>query len=438
MKNVVLVSVILTLAACSASSPPGAAARGGDKTFTTVAGPIRRYSNAFRKDEGDHKRPTSFDDAYARFIARYKLYPNRYWVAPKSSNQGCSQSRPCSEENREGGRASDRNNGSQSSPWATIEYASAHTPPCAVIWVADGNYDAVTTKGDGDLSCHKAFVSQNYGGAKINGTVNSGGTYVDFVGFEVTAPSSCTGFFGPGWPGPGSTSYSYSNIFAYNRVHDIDNASGAPACNGIGGMGGGQLYYGNVIWNIGTNGNRLVHGIYADLGAIVENNIIYNTTGGCIQVGRNPANVTVVNNTLYDCKWGVVLYTMSGSVTPRGNYVANNIVANARQYGIIECYAIDCVGTRGGQSTYTNNITYNAPNRMENGVLLNNTTANPNVVSAGSPAAGADYHLRAGSPAHGAGTRIKAPQFDIDGNTRGSPPSIGAYEPVNRSGGSLR
>ena len=427
MKNVVLVSVVLILAACSASSPPGAVAGGGDKAVNSIAGPITRRSQDFRAHDGDHKRAPSLDGAYARFIARYKLYPNRYWVAPKSSDQGCSQSRPCPDERRER-RASDRNKGSQSSPWATIEYASAHTPPCAVIWVADGNYDAVTTKGDGDPSCHKTFVSQNYGGAKINGTVNSRGAFVDFVGFEVTAPSSCTGFIGPGWPGPGSISYSYSNTFAYNRVHDIDNASGAPACNGIGGMAGGQLYYGNVIWNIGTNGNRHVHGIYADLGAIVENNVVYNTTGGCIHVGRNPAHVTVVNNTLYNCKWGVVLYTMSGSVTPSGNYVANNIVANASQYGIIECYATDCAGTPGGQSTYTNNITYNAPNRMENGVLLNTSTANPNVVSAGSPAAGADYHLRAGSSASGAGNRTKAPQFDIDGNTRGNPPSIGAYE----------
>jgi hypothetical protein len=420
MKNVVLMSVILILAACSASSPTGVRAKGGVKAVTTIASPITRA------DDGDHKRPLSLDDAYARFIARYKLYPNRYLVAQKGSDQECSQSRPCPEEKQGGRRAS--NHDSYSFPFATIEYASAHTPPCAVIWVGDGNYDAVTTKEDGDPSCHKAFVSQNYGGAKINGSVNSGGAYVDFVGFEVTAPFSCTGFFGPGWPGPGSTSYSYTDIFAYNRVHDIDNASGAPACNGIGGMAGGQLYYGNVIWNIGTQGNRHVHGIYADLGARVENNVVYNTTGGCIHVGRNPADVTVVNNTLYNCKWGVVLYTMSGSVTPSGNYVANNIIANAGQYGIIECYATDCAGTPGGQSTYSNNITYNAPNRMENGVLLNNSTANPNVVSAGSPAAGADYHLRAGSSARGTGNRPKAPQFDIDGNPRGNPPSIGAYE----------
>jgi hypothetical protein len=345
--------------------------------------------------------------SYAAYIAKYQSYANQYYVSPSGS---------------------DSNNGSQSSPWATMSHADASTPACSVIWFANGSFNSASTTGAGSSGCHKAFVSQNYGGAKVNGTINSGGAYVDFVGFEVTAPNSCTGFIGPGWGGPGSTNYTLTNVFAYNRVHDIDNASGAPACNGIGGMGGGHSYYGNVIWNIGTNGNQNVHGIYADLGSIVENNVIYNTTGGCIQVGRNPANVTVVNNTLYNCKWGIVLYTMSGSVTPSGNYVANNIIANPSQYGIYECYAANCWGTAGGSSTYTNNMTYNSVNHMENGTLLNNLTANPKVMSASCPASGGDYHLQAGSPAIGAGTHSNAPALDMDGTARGNPPSIGAYE----------
>ena len=52
----------------------------------------------------------------------------------------------------------------------------------------------------------------------------------------------------------------------------------------------------------------------------------------------------------------------------------------------------------------------------------NNINADPKFVSA------TDFHLKADSPCLGAGTHTGAPEADKDGNTRPSPPSIGAYE----------
>lgn len=355
---------------------------------------------------------------YAGYIASYQGYANQYYVSPSGS---------------------DSNNGSRSSPWATMTHADANTPACSVIWFASGNYvqSANTyyahTTGSGTASCHKAFVSENYGGAVISvpnynqltgPALWSSGAFVDFVGFDISAPQACTGIYVDGHDSSGN----YTGTLAYNRVHDIDDASGANKCNGNGGLSGAAQYYGNVVWNIGFPGNMWVHGIYADKGSIVQNNVVYNASGGCIQAGRNPANMIIENNTLYNCKWGIVIYTMSGSVTPAGNYVANNITANASQYDIYECFASACGGTAGGSNTYTNNISYNSSNHMETGTLQNNLTSDPKVVNAASPASGGDFHLQAGSPAIGAGTHTNAPAHDIDGTTRGNPPSIGAYE----------
>jgi hypothetical protein len=53
---------------------------------------------------------------------------------------------------------------------------------------------------------------------------------------------------------------------------------------------------------------------------------------------------------------------------------------------------------------------------------------NPGFVNAASPGSGGDFHLKAGAPAAGAGTGTNAPALDLDGNPRGNPPLIGAYE----------
>ena len=106
-------------------------------------------------------------------------------------------------------------------------------------------------------------------------------------------------------------------------------------------------------------------------------------------------NVTVVNNTLVDCDFGVRVGTVQNSETtlaPENLTIANNIMLNS------DISAFQEVTVPTGTSIYEGNITQNGSWNLTNGVNSNQT------VSSGLLISGSDfYRLVVGSPAIDAG-----------------------------------
>ncbi len=370
---------------------------------------------------------------YAAYIASYQAYTNQFYVSPSGS---------------------DTNAGTQAAPWATLAHADASAPACSVIWVEDGTYSGgslpvVHAQVSGTSACHRAFVAVDYGAAFLqspsnvtNGNVAgsvetnaeavwSSGNYVDWVGFDVST-TSCHGIYADG-----------SNaILAYNRAHDIDNAtvpgqSGPVPCYDGGGLRFAQtgtqggLMDRNIIWNTGYSGNTNMNGLHgSNQNQVFTSNLIYNSSGACISVYQYEENDVIANNTMAGCATeGIALGADSpGCVGGVGSglVVANNIIDADASLGNIDAYCSS--GTVSG--TFTNNLNYGGGriNLGSGGTAVNTVSANPDLVDIASPASGGNFQLESGSPAIGAGIHSYAPTYDLDGNLRANPPSIGAYE----------
>src|SRR5438309_8240181 len=87
-------------------------------------------------------------------------------------------------------------NGSSSSPWATIAYASTKVGPGSTVHVAPGTYSGqFNTDASGTSSAYITYVSDTKWGAKIAGgsssTWSNHGAYVTIQGFDVTGPTGC-------------------------------------------------------------------------------------------------------------------------------------------------------------------------------------------------------------------------------------------------------
>src|SRR5262249_38425649 len=72
----------------------------------------------------------------------------------------------------------------------------------------------------------------------------------------------------------------------------------------------------------------------------------------------------------------------------------------------------------------SNNLVVGSGAATFTNILTNNVNLNPNFTNL----TGLDFHLQSNSPAIGAGTPISGLLYDIEGNPRGSTPSIGAFE----------
>ncbi len=323
-----------------------------------------------------------------------------------------------------------------------MAHAATKVTGCALVLVEPGTYAVATGRvakitNSGTSSCHTAYVATAYSSSYLvatdddanDATVWINASYVDVVGFDITNQKGCIGVYPSG---------TYSNLY-YNRIHDIDNGSGAYSCgNGVGGGGilgeiGTSTYNtwsDNIIWNVGPSGDHYTHGIYTTSPyGTIQNNVVYNASGGCIQAYHQPGNSIVSNNTLVGCYWGYIVGADSG-YTANNMVFNNNIVSNNTQYGIYECGTASCGVAMGSNNTYSNNITYlnTAGNLMEGGTLVNNLTSNPELVDVASPASGGDFDLQSGSPAFAAGTISDAPLTDILDVSRGTSVTIGAYE----------
>jgi len=334
---------------------------------------------------------------------------------------------------------SDSNPGTQAKPVKTIARADALASAGYTIHVAPGTYNVaaaatgaagIRTVKSGTASARIKFVSSTKWGAKIvfsgaGMAWNSKGAYVDIDGFDITG----TGRIGILAEG------GHENI-TRNFVHDLKVSGG---CNGGGGAaidawgpGGGAVIDSNVVRNIGVQwvaGKtcNTVQGIYV---TNQRNRISNNVISGVAAVGINSwhgaTDSTIVNNTIFNSKMGIVIGHGDSGATKAGtsnNYVANNLV-----YG--NAYGITEMGTVGTNNRYPNNLVFDSGRAwLVKGTVTGTVTANPQFVNYQANGTG-NYSLKAGSPGINKGTATSAPATDINGvaRPRGGAVDIGAYE----------
>lgn len=340
---------------------------------------------------------------------------------------------------------SDSNDGSQSSPWLTIQNAANHVVPGSVVHVGPGTYgEAVDIKASGNQAAPIIIVSDTQWGAKVLGTPASNfaiyleGDYVNIDGFDITNINSTSGHVGVMAVG------NHDQVIG-NNIHDIDPMGGSD------GLGGAGILLGtastccsnaleNIVHDIGdfTVSWASTHGIYAEEPyGTIANNITYRNQGYGIQLWHNASHIVVVNNTVFNNGMGGIVlgatFTAPDTIDDY-NVVMNNIVvyngtnSNA-EYGILED------GWTGIHNQYLNNLVYeNVPGNISllNGLQPVNTIVAPPQFVNYSANGGGNYQLLSTSPAINAGTNFQgsSPTIDYNGGPRpvGSAWDIGAYE----------
>lgn len=331
---------------------------------------------------------------------------------------------------------SDSNSGSQAAPFLTIARASQAASPGSTLHVAPGTYNVsapdvnsygIYTTTSGTSSARIRFVSDQRLAAKIVMTGagiawDSRGSYVDIDGFDVTG-SGRLGILAEG------AHLTITN----NYVHDLTVSGG---CNGSGGAGidtpgtiGDIVISGNIVRNIGAaliGSCNTVQGIYiASPNNVVVNNVASGAAAIGIQQWHGATSSTIINNTVFHNKEGILIGDGDGGALPNGsqdNYVANNIVYDNSAYGIVE------YGLVGANNRYVNNLVYsNGTNLKIAGTVSGTIYKDPLFVNYQANGSG-DYHLQVSSPGIDQGTSTSAPSTDIEGKTRDSLVDIGAYE----------
>ncbi|MGI4717260.1 MAG: choice-of-anchor Q domain-containing protein [Janthinobacterium lividum] len=332
---------------------------------------------------------------------------------------------------------SDSNPGTQAKPVKTITRADALAGPGSTIHVAAGTYKVsapslgsvgIRTSKSGTATARIKFVSDVKWGAKIvvSGTGitwDSKGSYVDIDGFDISG----TGRHGILAAGRNLT-------ITNNFIHDLTISGG---CNGSGGAAidtygpvGNVVIDRNIVRNIGykmIGKCNTVQGIYiANANNLVTNNIVSGVAAVGIQQWHGATSSTIVNNTTFKNKMGILLgQGDSGTTTgSANNYVANNIVYDNTTYGIIEG------GKMGGNNKYVNNlVTKSGTNVKVKGSVSGTISSDPLFVSYSATGTG-NYKLSKSSPAIDRGTSNQAPKVDFAGvaRPRGAAVDIGAYE----------
>jgi parallel beta-helix repeat protein len=140
-----------------------------------------------------------------------------------------------------------------------------------------------------------------------------------------------------------------------------------------------------------------VQGIYiANPKNTVVNNIVSGVALAGIQQWHGATDSTIVNNTVFRCKIGILIGGGDAGTLPNGsqnNYVANNIVYDNMTYGIIEG------GKVGANNRYVNNLVYlSGTNVHAAGHVSGTISADPEFVNYQADGTG-DYRLRVSSPA---------------------------------------
>jgi len=310
---------------------------------------------------------------------------------------------------------SDTNPGTRSAPFATITHADSVASAGCTVHVAPGTYHVaapsprsagIRTASNGTATARIRFVSDVKWGAKIvvSGTGmawHAKGAFVDIDGFDISG-SGRIGILAEGG----------REIITRNLIHDLEVSGGCNAAGGAAidawGPGGGAVIDANVVRNVGVQwiaaGTcNTVQGIYV---ANQDNRISNNIVSGIASVGINSWHgataSTIVNNTVFHTKIGIVIGHGDSGATQAGtndNYVANNIVVGNR-VGISE------MGKVGAGNRYVNNLVYaNDTDWRVKGHVSGTVTADPLFVDYRRDGSG-DYRLRQDSPGAGLGASI--------------------------------
>jgi hypothetical protein len=387
---------------------------------------------------------------------------------------------------------SDSNNGSQASPWRTMQHAADNLAlgnGGTIVHVAPGTYSDTTycstpyvnttamvcvTK-SGTAAQPISFVSDQRWQAKLTCATGNpffvlGASYIKVVGFEMTCPG---GTFAAGTYG----NYGHNGFYG-NYFHDFATSS-CPSTGVLFGVGSnsqagwtnnvGFVADGNVIRHVGAVTSsqpqcNQMHAIYfSEPYDVVTNNVISGVVGyGIVLYGGGVCHETIANNTVFNNSQGGIRVENVGAksgywdecgngASTDYNTVVNNISVNngtGRAYGgsyyTGQGYGIDSsapiVGTH---NVYSNNLLYgNAPGQYSLGsgeTAINAKTGTDTTVfvsfqvdSYWAPAPGYNYQnyaLRSGSPAIDSGS-ASAPPIDINGGVRpyNALWDIGAFE----------
>ncbi|SDD95966.1 Protein of unknown function [Massilia sp. PDC64] len=332
---------------------------------------------------------------------------------------------------------SDSNPGTQTAPLKTIARADALASAGTTIHVAAGTYRVsapaldnagIKTSKSGTATARIKFVSDVKWGAKIivSGTGitwDSRGSYVDIDGFDISG-SGRHGILAAG-----------ANLTMTNNfIHDLTISGG---CNGSGGAAidtygpvGGVVIDRNVVRNIGASmiGKcNTVQGIYiANANNVVTNNLVSGVAMAGIQQWHGATASTIVNNTVFHSKDGILLGQGDAGTTTgsANNYVANNVVYDNTTYGIVE------LGKMAGNNRYVNNLVARSGTSMRvAGSVSGTISSDPLFVAYQANGAG-NYRLSSSSPAIDRGTSTSAPRVDLESvaRPRGAAVDIGAYE----------
>lgn len=308
----------------------------------------------------------------------------------------------------------DSNPGTREAPFLTIARADAAAEPGYTVHVAPGRYEVsapgphsagITTRRSGTAAARLKFVSEVKWGAKIivSGTGiawRSKGNYVDIEGFDITG-SGRHGIVADG---------AHLTI-TYNFIHDLRISGG---CSGSGGAAidtnggpGHVLIKSNVVRNIGSamiGKCNTVQGIYiANPNNTVVNNIVSGVAAAGIQQWHGATDSTIMNNTVFHCKIGILIGGGDDGVLPDGsknNYVANNILYDHLTYGIVEG------GKVGGNNRYIDNLVHSSGAGISvEGEVSGTIAADPQFIDYQKDGSG-NYRLRQTSP--GIRRRVKA------------------------------
>lgn len=396
---------------------------------------------------------------------------------------------------------SDTASGSSTAPFRTIQRAANLVVAGDTVTVRAGNYAGFilgfNNPQNGTASAPITFKAD--AGATItsrNSTTADGidierSNYIIIDGFNITNDGSMTrSAIRSSGGGIGDVirnntvqmnagdNYGIYTAFSQNLLVENNNVSGTNnAAMYIANSAVNPTVRGNAVHNTGAigihfNGDAGQGGTGIVTGALIENNIVYETGGTSGGAGINMdgiQNSRIQNNLLYNNHGkGISLYTVDASAGSKNNIIVNNTViqaSNATDYALVikdgatgntvynnvlfslssmsGAFRISADSTSGFFSDY-NIVT----NRMSNdngssfktlaqwqsatGQDAHSISSTPTAVFVNQP--GNDYHLSATSPAIDFGTNLaspkQAPATDISGTARpsGARYDAGAYE----------
>jgi hypothetical protein len=380
--------------------------------------------------------------------------------------------------------------GTQTRPWATLQFAADRVGPGDTVHVRDGDYVGFDLRKGGTKD---AIVSFKAEGKRVQ-IVRRNRATPDGINVEGASHVVIEGFIVNEMPRTGVRAVVGSHVTirgiraSRNGVWGIltghcddlailgNQVSNSVKEHGIyvGNSGDRPLISGNVCWGnrgcgIHMNADLSAGGDGIISGATVQNNLIYdNGQGG--GSGINCAGVQdsiIVNNLLYgNHASGISLYRGEGALGPKNDRIINNTIVMARDArwalnisqggpGIVAwnnillndnpsrgSISIEADSMSGFQSDY--NIVVDRFSIDESGPPISlsawrsqvgrdrhSLVSKPQILFMN--AAQGDFHLRADSPAIGAADPAAAPKQDFENHARpsGRGPDIGAFERTN-------